>query len=361
MDEKQPILVVNSGSSSLKLCLFTKDQRVSIQQDAPIDFAAAFDPFFSEQMIAIGHRVVHGGSKYVSSVWVNDQVLEDLEELCALAPLHNKPTISAIRYCEEKFPKIPQYLVFDTAFHRTMPLYARTYAIPSALATKYHIERYGFHGIAHASSYNIFEKKYSPAKVISCHLGSGCSLTAIDRGLSRDTSMGFTPNEGVVMSTRSGDIDPGLFEFLSRKEGYSIERIEELLNFESGLLGVSETSSSMQELIQSANPKAVLAVELFCYRVLKTIGAYFAVLQGCEALLFSGGIGENSPLVRQKILDPLSWIGIKLDDAKNKAAIGLRSSEIFEISSFDSKVKVCVIGNDENSFIRDQYPLLKKG
>jgi acetate kinase len=355
---KNNILVVNSGSSSLKLCLFTPDGIKRTQQNEKIDFKTAFEPYISESFTAIGHRVVHGGAKYSKSVWVDKDVLKEIEEMSSLSPLHNIPSLNAIQYCREIFPNIPQYAVFDTAFHRNMPEYARIYAIPYALTKKYSIERFGFHGIAHASSYHFYEKKCGPGKVISCHLGGGCSLAAIENGVSIDTSMGFTPNEGLMMATRSGDVDPGIFEFLNRKEGLSIENTQDILNFQSGLLGVSGVSSSMQEVVKSSSKEAQLAVELFCYRVRKTIGAYIAVLQGVDAILFSGGIGENAAIVRKKIIDPLSWIGLEVDAARNEEAIKPEVSNVIEITKSSSKVKSYVIGNDESSFIYEQYKSL---
>ncbi len=349
------ILVVNSGSSSLKLCMFSGNAPVRTQQNDKIDFKSAFESFSSDKISAIGHRIVHGGSKYTSSVWIDKQTLHEIEELSNLAPLHNIPGCKAIQFCKDKFPNIPQYAVFDTAFHRTIPPYARTYAIPYELTLKYTIERFGFHGIAHAYSYKTFQTAYCPGKVISCHLGSGCSITAIDNGLSKDTSMGFTPNEGVMMSTRSGDIDSGIIEFLSLNEGFSMEEIQELLNLKSGLLGVSGISSSMQKIMISTDERAVLAIDLFCYRILKMIGAYLVVLKGCEAILFSGGIGENAPKIRQKILEPLSWLGVQIDNKKNKAAVKPKPADIIEISSSGSKIKIYVIGNDENEFIYHEY------
>lgn len=351
-------MVANSGSSSLKLCLFTPHEQKRFQQNGEIDFTAAFDNYTGAAVTAIGHRVVHGGEKYSSSAWIDPAVMREIEKFSRLAPLHNIPSLKAIQYCSQRFPGIPQYAVFDTAFHRTLPLYARTYGIPRELTKKYQIERYGFHGIAHSYSYNLFAKTYGPAKVISCHLGSGCSLTAIDQGKSCDTSMGFTPNEGVIMATRSGDIDPSLFEFLAREEGISIDAIQKILNFQSGLLGVSGISASMEELLKSQSAEAQLAVDLFCYRILKALGAYAAVLQGCEAILFSGGIGENAAVVRQKILAPLHWLGVIVDDAKNKSAFKPEAGDIKEITADESKIKAYVIGNDENKFIYEQWHTL---
>lgn len=360
VDNLPPILVVNSGSSSLKLCMFAGKEPQRLQQNDKIDFSTAFQSFSSDNITAIGHRIVHGGPNYSASAWIDENILQELEELSQLAPLHNIPSINAIRFCNEQFPKTPQYAVFDTAFHRRMPLHARTYAIPLALSKKYQIERYGFHGIAHAYSYNTFQNAYFPGKVISCHLGSGCSITAINKGQSIDTSMGFTPNEGLMMSTRCGDIDPGIIEFLSEKKGFAMKEIQHILNFQSGLLGVSGVSTAMQEIMKSTDQNAILAIDLFCYRVLKMIGAYLAALQGCDAILFSGGIGENASEIRQQILDSLEWAGIKVDYEKNKTATRPQPAEIFEISSPASKIKICVIGNDESTFIYEQYSSLSK-
>lgn len=353
------ILVVNAGSSSLKLCLFTGEEQKRVQQNGTIDLDATFASYTDAPLTAIGHRVVHGGPKYTSSLWIDQTVMKEIERYCLLAPLHNIPSLKAIQYCSQKFADVPQYAVFDTAFHRTLPLHARTYAIPYELTKKHQIERYGFHGIAHNYSYNLFCKTYGPAKVISCHLGSGCSLAAIDKGVSLDTSMGFTPNEGVMMGTRSGDIDPSLFEFLAREEGFSIDDMQKILNYHSGLLGVSGLSASMEELIKSQSIQAQLAVELFCYRILKTIGAYAAALQGCEAILFSGGIGENAAAIRHKILSALHWLGVTVDDAKNRSAIKPPPGNIQEITTAESKIKSYVIGSDENRFIYEQWETLQ--
>ncbi len=349
------VLVVNSGSSSLKLCLFSPNGEKRSEQKGTIDFSSAFADYSTESLEAIGHRVVHGGAKYSSSVWIDADVMNEIEKMSILSPLHNVHSLKAIQFCSKMFPGVRQYAVFDTAFHRTMPEYARTYAIPHALTKKYSIERFGFHGIAHASNYNIYKKAHFSGKVISCHLGSGCSLAAIDNGVSKDTSMGFTPNEGIMMSTRSGDVDPGLFEFLSREGGLSIDKIQEMLNSQSGLLGVSEVSSSMQDILKSQTELSKLAVDIFCYRILKTLGSYLAVLNGADAILFSGGIGENSPMIRKKILEPLNSLGINIDEVKNNNAIQPSISEVMEISHSKSKVKSYVIGNDEATYIFDQF------
>jgi acetate kinase len=354
-NNRDTILVVNSGSSSLKLCLFSPNEIIRSQQNENINFETVFKPYSSVPLTAIGHRVVHGGAKYSTSVWIDKDVIKEIEEMSSLSPLHNIPSLNAIQFCSKMFPQVPQYAVFDTSFHRKMPEKARIYAIPYALSKKYSIERFGFHGIAHASSYNIYEKSFGPGKVINCHLGSGCSLAAIEKGISKDTSMGFTPNEGIMMATRSGDVDPGLFEFFYRRVGYSIEKIQEILNFESGLLGVSGISSSMKDVLKSPSDQAQLAVDHFCYRIQKTIGAYIAVLQGVDAILFSGGIGENASLVRKKILSPLDWLGVEVDDSRNNEAVQPEVSKIMEITRSSSKVKSYVIGNDESTYIFDQY------
>lgn len=358
------VLIVNAGSSSLKLSLHTEGEVIHGKTTDVNDFEKAFSSFLQYKPSAIGHRVVHGGTIYTTSTWIDQEVIDNIQKLANLAPLHNSISLKAIKYCQKHFPLIPQYGTFDTSFHRTLPIHARSYAIPSAISDKYGIQRFGFHGIAHAHSYKTFADAYTPVKAITCHLGSGCSITAIDKGISIDTSMGFTPNEGLMMSTRSGDVDPGLFKFLSQ-QGYDINTIHEMLNLESGILGVSGISSSMKEVInvqsEATRLKSLITQDLFSYRVLKTIGSYFAVLQGADAILFTGGIGENSPEIRHKILAPLRWLGVNIDPVKNNLAKSPKPSEIFEINDDKSNIKVCVIGSDENGFIYDQYTsFLKK-
>lgn len=304
---------------------------------------------------AVGHRVVHGGSRFTAPTVIDGQVLSAIETVSELAPLHNEPALRAI-YAARKVlgPKVPMVAIFDTAFHSTMPQWALNYAIPHDLATKHQIRRYGFHGIAHrymTERYSaITSTPIEALKLITLQLGNGCSAAAVAGGRSVDTSMGFTPLEGLVMGTRCGDIDPLLPGFLARREGVGIEEVERWLNTRSGLLGVSGRSRDMRNLLQAAQQgksRAKLAVEIFCYRVRKYIGAYLGVLGGADAIVFGGGIGENAPPVRAHICAGMDWCGVRLDEERNIKAVG--SEE--RISADDSKVHVYVIPVDEGIMI----------
>ena len=279
---------------------------------------------------AVGHRIVHGGDRFVRPTIIDGQVLEAIEALSDLAPLHNEPSLNAIRAAREALGRdVPMVAVFDTAFHRTMPERASGYAIPPALAEKHGIRRYGFHGIAH----QYMTERYAAiagttpdrVKLITLQLGNGCSATAVENGRSLDTSMGFTPLEGLMMGTRSGDVDPSLAGFLARKEEVGFEEVEGWLNRRSGLLGVSGRSSDMRKLLEAemeGDGRAALAVDMFCYRVRKQIGAYLAALGGAEAVIFGGGIGENAAAVRARICAGMAWCGLILDPERNAAALG---------------------------------------
>ncbi|NIS59461.1 MAG: acetate/propionate family kinase [Proteobacteria bacterium] len=301
--------------------------------------------------LAVGHRVVHGGSRFTEAVVIEEQVLAAIEAVSELAPLHNEPALGAIYAAKEEFgPKVSMVAVFDTAFHSTLPERASNYAIAPDLAAKHEIRRYGFHGIAHrymTERYSVITPEpIEQAKLITLQLGNGCSVTAVSGGRSIDTSMGFTPLEGLVMGTRSGDLDPSLPGFLARREGVDVEEVEDWLNKKSGLLGVSGRSRDMRDLLQAAHRgdrRAELAVEMFCYRVRKYIGAYLAVLRGADAIVFGGGIGENAPAVRARICMGMDWCGLRLDEDRNAKAVG--SEE--RISSDDAKVHAYVIPVDE--------------
>ena len=303
---------------------------------------------------AAGHRVVHGGEKFAASVAIDEAVLGDLEALCDLAPLHNPAAISGIRAARKILGSTtPMVAVFDTSFHRGIPEYAANYAIPYELSLKHGIRRYGFHGLAH--EYDIARyaeqtgKRVAEINAVVMHLGNGCSASAIRNGRSVDTSMGFTPLEGLMMGTRSGDLDPALVSYLARKENVSAAEVESWLNNRSGLLGVSGLSSDMRELAAAynENPRARLAVDLFCYRARKYIGAYLAALSGAETVIFSGGIGENSALVRRLICGGMEWLGLRLDVAANEAVIGREA----RISTTDSRLEIYVIHTDEEAII----------
>jgi len=303
---------------------------------------------------AVGHRVVHGGDQFSSAVIIDDSVIAAMESLGELAPLHNPVSLSGIRASRAIVgPSIPMVAAFDTSFHQTIPEHASTYAIPRDLVSKHRIRRYGFHGLAHqyaALRYAEFTGTLiERVNIVMLHLGNGCSACAIRRGESVDTSMGFTPLEGLVMGTRSGDLDPALVGYIARKEGVSVSEVESWLNNHSGLLGVSGISSDMRELIAklNENPRSRLAVEVFCYRARKYLGAYLAVLGGADAVIFSGGIGENSPLVREKICADMKWCGLELDREANAEVVGTDG----RISFVGSRLKAYVLRTDEELII----------
>ena len=282
---------------------------------------------------AVGHRVVHGGDRYVESTVITDQVEAGIDALSELAPLHNPACLAGIRGAKAVMgATVPMVAVFDTAFHRTMPEVARHYAIPTDLADRHHIRRYGFHGIAHASLANGYAvctgNSLKQARIITLQLGNGCSVAAIDKGKSVDTSMGFTPLEGLVMGTRSGDVDPSIVSYLSEREKVEPAEVERWLNQRSGLLGLSGRSNDMRELLraveQEGDQRAEFAIDLFCYRVRKYLGAYLAVLGGADAIVFGGGIGENAPEVRKRICRNMEWCGMSLHPDRNRTAVGLR-------------------------------------
>ena len=300
---------------------------------------------------AVGHRVVHGGSRFTEATLIKDQVLEAIEAVSELAPLHNEPALRAIYAAREALgPEVPMVAVFDTAFHTTLPKKASEYAIPEDLATKHGIRRYGFHGIAHrymAERYcDITSKPVERSKLITLQLGNGCSAAAVAGGRSIDTSMGFTPLEGLMMGTRSGDLDPTVPGFLSQGEGVGIDEVEAWLNTRSGLLGVSGRSRDMRDVLEAerqGDSRAELALEMFCYRVRKYIGAYLTVLGGADAVVFGGGIGENAVEVRSRICAGMEWCGLRLDEDRNAKAVGTEG----QISVDDAKVHAYVIRVDE--------------
>jgi acetate kinase len=307
---------------------------------------------------AVGHRVVHGGDRFVKSVLIDDDVIAALEDLCEIAPLHNPGAVSGIRAARKILGDgMPTAAAFDTSFHHTIPDQAALYAIPYELAFKHKIRRYGFHGLAH--QYDILRYAEASAKpvtqvsAVTLHLGNGCSATAIRNGQSIDTSMGFTPLEGLVMGTRSGDLDPALVSYLARKEQVDAAAVENWLNKRSGLLGISGISNDMRELTAAyqTNPRARLAVDVFCYRARKYLGAYLAALAGAaQAVIFSGGIGENSSLVRKSIIDPMAWAGLSLDDAANNRVIGCDG----RISTAQARLEIFVVHTDEEAIIAQE-------
>jgi acetate kinase len=301
---------------------------------------------------AVGHRVVHGGERFTHSTRVDDDVWRELEELIELAPLHNPHNLRGITAARAVLgPGVPQVAVFDTAFHHSLPATAFVYAIPYQLYRRHRVRRYGFHGTSHryiAYRYRqLTQATREGTKIITLHLGNGASACAIVGGSSIDTSMGFTPLEGLVMGTRSGDLDPAILDFISAKEGLSLREVDSLLNKQSGLLGVSGLTADMRELLaeeaEHGDRRARLAVDLFCYRVKKYIGAYLAAMNGADAIVFAGGIGENSPEVRARVCAGLEWLGIEVDAARNTAIIGTEG----RIDRDGSRVNLWVIPTDE--------------
>lgn len=300
---------------------------------------------------AVGHRVVHGGEAFSGSVLIDDNVLKVLQDNIELAPLHNPPNIKGIQAVTRLLPKVPQVGVFDTAFHSKMPPRAYLYGIPYELYKKYKIRRYGFHGTSHyyvsKKAAEFMEKDLNELKIITAHLGNGCSMAAVDCGISIDTTMGFTPLEGLLMGTRSGDLDPSLILYVMGKEGLTLNEAGTLLNKHSGLIGISGESSDMREILASVKDqqkRSVYAFEIFCYRIKKYIGAYAAAMGGLDALVFTGGIGENASEVREEVCRNMEFLGIKLDLLKNEAKDLL-------ISDNSSVVKVFRIPTNEELVI----------
>ncbi|MEI6277104.1 MAG: acetate kinase [Prolixibacteraceae bacterium] len=307
-----------------------------------------------EEISAVGHRVVHGGELFKESKLVNEEVIQALEKYTELAPLHNPPNLKGIYGLRSLIPSIPQVAVFDTAFHTTMPKHAYMYAIPYALYEKYGIRRYGFHGTSHrfvsARACEILGEHCKGMKIITCHLGNGASVCAIKDGISVDTSMGFTPIEGLIMGSRSGDIDMGAVTFIMDKEKIGTKSTSVLFNKHSGLLGVSGISSDMREIREAAsngNERCMLAIKMFDYRVKKYIGSYAAAMGGIDVLIFTGGIGENSDTTRTGICEGLEFLGVELDEQINT---GSRGKEMV-ISKKDARVKVMVVPTNEELMI----------
>lgn len=385
------VLVINCGSSSIKYQLFEMDDEsllakglverigeeesavhheadgrdLSYEADIP-DHERAFDHIrralmdseaavidSPEEIDAVGHRVVHGGEKFADSMLLTDEVIAAVEEFASLAPLHNPPNLVGIRCADKAFPGRPHVAVFDTAFHQSMPKRAYVYAIPYELYAEQGIRRYGFHGTSHrfvtARAAEMLGVPLERFRCITCHLGNGCSMAAVADGKSVDTTMGLTPLEGLVMGTRSGDIDPAIIFHLARECDRSLDALDRLLNQQSGLLGLSGVSNDMREVLEAAetHDRARLAVEVFCYRVRKYIGAYLAVLGRVHAVVFTGGIGENSIPVREQILTGLAGLGIEVDCEANAAARGCEA----DISTADSPIRVLVVPTNEELMI----------
>ena len=316
-----------------------------------------------DEIGAVGHRLVHGGEKFACSTLITEEVIKAVEECSDLAPLHNPANLIGVRACQELMPNTPMAGVFDTAFHQTMPLEAYMYGIPYEYYEKYKIRKYGFHGTSHSfvskRMAQLLGKPIEDIKIIVCHLGNGSSVCAVDGGKSVDTSMGLSPLEGLIMGTRSGDIDPSVMEFICKKENMDINGIMEVLNKKSGVQGLSGVSSDFRDLQAGAaegNKRCEMAVDVFCYRVLKYIGAYVAAMNGVDAIAFTAGLGENDEIVRRKIVSRLGYLGIKLDEEVNDNG---RGKEI-AISTPDSKVPVWIVPtNEELAIARETVALLK--
>ena len=394
------VLVINCGSSSLKFQLINSDtedvlakglcERIGIdgrlvyqpaggekektEADMPTHKQAiqmVLDALMNpktgvikslDEVDAVGHRVVHGGEKFASSVVINDEVMAAIEECNDLAPLHNPANLIGIRACQELMPKAPMVAVSDTAFHQTMPKKAYLYGLPYEYYEKYKVRRYGFHGTSHSfvskHAADFLGLDLNNSKIIVAHLGNGASISAVLNGKCVDTSMGLTPLEGLVMGTRSGDIDPAIMEFIAKKENLDIAGVMNVLNKKSGVEGLSRVSSDfrdLEEAMDNGNELAENAIEVFSYRVAKYIGSYVAAMNGVDAIAFTAGIGENAPLIREKVAGYLGYLCIKLDEAANAGR-----GEDMVISTPDSKVKVAVIPtNEELAICRETVALVK--
>lgn len=306
---------------------------------------------------AVGHRVVNGGERFSSSVFITDEVISEVERFCEIAPLHNPANLKGINAIKLLIPAMPQVAVFDTAFHQTLPPYAYMYAIPYSLYKKYGIRKYGFHGMSHyyisRRACEILNVDIATQRIITIHLGNGASMAAVKNGKSIDTSMGFTPLEGLIMGTRSGDLDVGVVTFIMGKEEIGLSAIGTLVNKQSGILGITGVSSDMREVEDAAfkqnNSRAILGLNMYSYRVKKYIGAYSAVLGGVDIIVFAGGIGENGPEMRESICSGLEYLGMEIDKEKNN---GLKSKEAI-ISTPSSKVKILVVPTNEELVIAE--------
>ena len=316
-----------------------------------------------DEIGAIGHRIVHGGEKFAASTVITDEVIEAIRECSELAPLHNPANLIGIDACRTLMPNTPMVAVFDTAFHQTMPEEAYLYGIPYEYYRKYKVRRYGFHGTSHSyvskRAAEVLGRKYEDLKLIVCHLGNGASVSAVDHGKCVDTSMGLTPLEGLIMGTRSGDIDPAIMEFIAHKEGKSIDEIMEILNKKSGVLGLSDNFSSdfrdLEDAYLEGKEEGVRAMKAFAYRVAKYVGAYAASMNGVDAVCFTAGLGENSPIIRNLVCERLGFLGIELDQEQNN-----KRGEDIVVSVNESGTKVLVIPtNEELAIARETYALVK--
>ena len=394
------VLVINCGSSSLKFQLINSDSEQVLAKGLceriGIDGSLTYQPAGGEKVKsdkampthteaiqfvidaltddktgvvkdlkeigAVGHRVVHGGEKFAKSVVITDEVMKAIEECNDLAPLHNPANLIGINACQELMPGTPMVAVFDTAFHQTMPAKAYMYGLPYEYYDKYKVRRYGFHGTSHSfvskRAAELVGKPYDAVKTIVCHLGNGASICAVENGESVDTSMGLTPLEGLVMGTRSGDIDPAILEFIAKKEDLDIAGLMTMLNKKSGVFGLSNNLSSdfrdLTSAAESGNEIATTTVDVFCYRVAKYVGSYVAAMNGVDVIAFTAGIGENASLVREKVMEYLGYLGVAIDKEANDS-----HGEEVKISTSDSKVDVFVIPtNEELAIARETVALV---
>ncbi|GIO83420.1 acetate kinase [Paenibacillus faecis] len=307
-----------------------------------------------DEIDAVGHRVVHGGEAFKSSALITGEVKSEIRRLFDLAPLHNPPSMMGITAAEANLPNVPHTVVFDTAFHQTMPEKAYLYAIPKVLYKKHKVRRYGFHGTSHAyvskAAAEFLNRPIEDLKIITCHIGNGASLTAVKDGVSVDTSMGMTPLEGLIMGTRSGDLDPAIVPFVMNKEELTINEVNSMLNKHSGLLAISGASSDMRDItdgMAAGEPNATLAFEMYEYRLRKYIGSYAAAMNGVDVIVFTAGVGENSAVVREKVCENLTYLGVEIDKALNQ----VRSGDPRRISTPNSKVEVLVVPTNEELVI----------
>jgi acetate kinase len=391
------ILILNSGSSSIKYQLFDVDKKEllakgsvekigmqgsflqNVRNDGDgvklegeiVDHQAGIEYIFGvliskkhgnisslNDISAVGHRVVHGGETFKGSVLIDDKVITKIEEVAELAPLHNPPNLKGIYAVKSILPDLPQIAVFDTAFHQTMPDFAYMYAIPYSLYKKYGLRRYGFHGTSHKyvsqKACEMLKIDVDKQKIITCHLGNGASITALKYGRSVDTSMGLTPVEGMIMGTRSGDLDLGVLMFIMNKEEIRVQEANTLINKHSGMLGISGISSDMREVEEAAkngHKRSQLALKMYSYRIKKYIGAYCAAMGGMDMIVFTGGIGENDSRTRYEVCKKMDFLGINIDKEKNETMIGGKEGII---STEDSKVKVLVIPTNEELVIAQE-------
>ena len=401
------ILVINAGSSSIKYQLIDMDneqliakgqcdrigieggnfkQKVDGRADYVLDVQMAnhaeavkivLDTLVSEEngviasldeISAVGHRVLHGGEKFSGSVIIDQQVIETIEECCELGPLHNPANLTGIRACQQLMPNVPQVAVFDTGFHQTMPDYAYLYALPYEYYEKYKIRRYGFHGTSHRyvsmRAADMLGKANDPTglRVVTCHLGNGSSLAAVKDGKCYDTSMGLTPLEGIMMGTRCGSIDPAIVPLLMKKENLTPDQIDTIMNKKSGILGVSQVTSDNRDIEEGArngNERYQLIESMIVHQLTKLVGSYAAAMGGVDAIVFTGGIGENNPHYRARVAKNLEFMGVKIDEAKNDKA--KRTSDENDVSAADAKVKVLVIPTNEELMIAKDTKELVEG